>query len=126
MKQSMPKRWRRPSACRRKTSRARTKRLWPNRSHGSRGTEAVRQRDFLEWPFFTPAHRELAQKVDAWAARRFGAAAAHGRQHHEDRASVDQTCRELVRDLGAAGWTRYSVPFVAEAPVAEFDVRALA
>ncbi|MFL6605103.1 MAG: acyl-CoA dehydrogenase family protein [Steroidobacteraceae bacterium] len=81
----------------------------------------MRRRDFLEWPFFTPAHRELAERVDSWAMQRFAGAA-----HAEDRDSVDAGCRERVRDLGRAGWTRYSVPFDAEAPVAEFDVRALA
>jgi len=83
----------------------------------------VRSRDFLEWPFFTPAHRDLAQQVDAWAAQRF---AQHSASHSEDRLSVDHACRELVRDLGRAGWTRYSVPFDAESPVAEFDVRSIA
>jgi acyl-CoA dehydrogenase len=67
----------------------------------------VRTRDFLEWPFFTPEHRELAPLVDAWAFKRF---AEGGGVHAEDRASVDAACRELVRDLGRAGWTRYSVP----------------
>jgi acyl-CoA dehydrogenase len=105
----------------------------------------ARAREFLEWPFFTPAHRELAERVDAWAAERFAGAhgssgddagaGAHGGSrgaagpagaHAEDRASVDAACRQLVRDLGRAGWTRYSVPFDAEAPVAEFDVRSLA
>lgn len=80
----------------------------------------MRQRDFLEWPFFTPAHRDLAARVDSWAAQHFG------RAHAEDRDSVDTACRERVRDLGRAGWTRYSVPFDPEAPVAEFDVRSLA
>jgi acyl-CoA dehydrogenase len=102
----------------------------------------VRTRDFLEWPFFAPAHRELAERVDAWAGQRF----AGGGGHAEDRASVDAACRQLVRDLGSAGWTRYSVPSeaaghagVAGAPstgpsgagavsstAAAFDVRALA
>ncbi len=98
----------------------------------------MRRRDFLDWPFFTPAHRELAGRVDAWATQHFaprpprasGHAAAHDRgtaaPGPETRHSVDRTCRDLVRALGAAGWTRYSVPFDAEAPVAEFDVRALA
>jgi acyl-CoA dehydrogenase len=67
----------------------------------------VRTRDFLEWPFFTPEHRELAERVDAWAFERF---ADDGGAHAEDRASVDAACRELVRELGRAGWTRYSVP----------------
>jgi acyl-CoA dehydrogenase len=81
----------------------------------------VRRRDFLEWPFFTPAHRDLAERVDSWATQRFATQA-----HAEDRDSIDTACRERVRDLGRAGWTRYSVPFDPEAPVAEFDVRALA
>jgi acyl-CoA dehydrogenase len=100
----------------------------PGRSRNSRATEIVRARDFLDWPFFTPAHRDLAQRVDSWAAQRFAAGGAHAydpdRSH--DRDSVDAQCRELVRDLGRAGWTRYSLPFDAEAPVAQFDVRALA
>jgi acyl-CoA dehydrogenase len=81
----------------------------------------VRRRDFLEWPFFTPAHRDLAERVDSWATQRFSREA-----HAEDRDSIDAACRERVRDLGRAGWTRYSVPSDPEAPVAEFDVRALA
>lgn len=80
----------------------------------------MRKRDFLDWPFFTPAHRDLAERLDSWAAQHFGSA------HAEDRDSVDAACRERVRDLGRAGWTRYSVPFDPEAPVAEFDVRSLA
>jgi acyl-CoA dehydrogenase len=81
----------------------------------------VRQRDFLEWPFFTPAHRDLAERVDAWATRQFAEPASA-----KERDAVDARCRQLVRDLGKAGWTRYSVPFDPEGPVAEFDVRALA
>jgi alkylation response protein AidB-like acyl-CoA dehydrogenase len=88
----------------------------------------VRSRDFLQWPFFAPAHRELAERLDIWAARRFGP--PRGSQapeaHAEDRASVDARCRELVRDLGREGWTRYSVPFAPESRAADFDVRALA
>src|SRR5438105_3944016 len=97
----------RPSVCRRKTSAALTARLLRSRSRNLRATEIVRVREFLEWPFFAAAHRELAGQVDAWASERF----AHGGgAHAEDRASVDAACRELVRDLGHAGWTRYSVP----------------
>ena len=78
-------------------------------------------RDFLEWPFFTPAHREVAERVSTWAAQRFASPTAH-----EDRASVDATCRQLVRDLGRAGWTQYSVPASRGGEPASFDVRALA
>ncbi len=80
----------------------------------------MRERDYLQWPFFTPAHRELAERLDTWARQ-----ALHG-PHAQDRDSVDARCRRLVRQLGEAGWTRYSVPFDAESPVAAFDVRALA
>jgi acyl-CoA dehydrogenase len=99
----------------------RTGRLRPSRSLNSREIDTVRRRDFLEWPFFTPAHRDLAERVDSWATQRFS-----GEAHAEDRDSVDAACRERVRDLGRAGWTRYSVPLDPEAPVAEFDVRSLA
>jgi acyl-CoA dehydrogenase len=60
---------------------------------------------YLEWPFFTPEHGELARRVDAWATAYFA-----NRRTAEDRDSVDQTCRQLVSELGRAGWTRYSVP----------------
>ena len=60
---------------------------------------------YLEWPFFTPEHGELVRRVDAWATAYFA-----GRKISEDRNSVDQACRQLVSELGRAGWTRYSVP----------------
>src|SRR3954463_2684817 len=102
----------RPSACRRKISVALIARSLRSRSRNLRATEIVRVREFLEWPFFAATHRELAERVDAWASERF----AHGGgTHAEDRASVDVACRELVRDLGRAGWTRYSVPSEATA-----------
>src|SRR5262245_47962616 len=98
----MRRRWPRRSACRPKTLPAPTGHLRLSRSRSSKETEIVRRRDFLEWPFFTPAHRDLAERVDTWAARRFavGQASADGGQHRlEDRDSVDAVCRQLVRDL---------------------------
>jgi acyl-CoA dehydrogenase len=87
----------------------------------------MRRRDFLEWPFFAPAQRELANRLEVWAEQRFTTRVGSGATAHaEDRASVDSACRQLVRDLGRGGWTRYSVPFDAESPIAEFDVRSLA
>lgn len=88
----------------------------------------MRTRGFLDWPFFDPAHRELAQRVDSWADQRFGSrlCAQAAAPHAQDRDSVDATCRQLVRDLGGAGWTRYSAPFTLERPGTDFDVRALA
>jgi len=107
----------------------------------------MRVRDFLEWPFFEPEHRKLALRLDAWAAshvaqRADAHARAHAHAHAQDGASVDAACRLMVRDLGNAGWTRYSVPYAAgragapspadQSPAdplaahAPFDVRALA
>src|SRR6185312_3220800 len=104
MKPSMRKPTLRPSACRLRILPALTERSQPSRSRSSRGTDTVRKRDFLEWPFFTPAHRELAERVDSWARQRFGGASAgdvhESAAHPEDRDSVDAGCRERVRDLG--------------------------
>jgi acyl-CoA dehydrogenase len=77
----------------------------------------MRGNDFLEWPFFTAQHRELAARLDDWAERHLASPATA-----EDRESVDQACRNRVRELGKAGWTRYSVPDEA----GHFDVRSLA
>ena len=83
-------------------------------------------RSFLDWPFFDQSHRELAGRLREWAATRLtGPATA------EDRESVDGACRQLVRDLGRAGWARYCAPgatadAAAGAGRAGFDVRALA
>jgi acyl-CoA dehydrogenase len=81
---------------------------------------------FLDWPFFDECHRELASRLCEWAGTRLtGLAAA------EDRESIDGACRQLVRDLGRAGWTRYctvvaSAGAATAAGRAKFDVRALA
>ncbi|MDE2399204.1 MAG: acyl-CoA dehydrogenase family protein [Burkholderiales bacterium] len=54
----------------------------------------------LDWPFFDDRHRELAQRLEAWAG-------AEGLDHHG--ADVDAACRELVRRLGAGGWLAHAV-----------------
>jgi alkylation response protein AidB-like acyl-CoA dehydrogenase len=80
--------------------------------------------NYLEWPFFTPEHGELARRVDTWATTHF-----INKTSTEDRDSVDNTCRHLVNELGRAGFTRYSVPTShqpADAAPPRFDVRSLA
>src|SRR3569833_1853275 len=117
---SMPRHRRRLCVCRRKISHVRIGRLRRSRSRNSRVTEIVRARDFLELPFFTPAHQELARQVDEWAFDRFAGRGGHA----EDRATVASACRELVRDRGRAGWTRYSVPSEAMLAADGADSRA--
>ncbi|MDB5776554.1 MAG: acyl-CoA dehydrogenase [Herbaspirillum sp.] len=74
-------------------------------------------RQYLDWPFLTPQHRELALGLDAWAA-------AHIAQDHVQ--DVDAACRALVRQLGDAGWLRYAIGGVAHGGIAEaIDTRAL-
>ena len=56
-------------------------------------------RSFLDWPFFEPRHRELAERLDAWAAAELGGI---------DHSDVDAACRELVTALGRDGWLEHS------------------
>jgi len=55
---------------------------------------------YLRWPFFEARHAQLQAQLDAWAAQ-------HIRQEHEQ--DVDQACRELVVQLGAAGWLAHAI-----------------
>lgn len=67
---------------------------------------------YLDWPFFEPRHRELAQAVDAWAAQNIS------QDHGHD---VDAECRALVKALGAGGWLKHAVGESAQA----MDARAI-
>jgi acyl-CoA dehydrogenase len=63
--------------------------------------------DWLEWPFFAPAHRELAAQLRQWC----------GERHFDHGGNVDEECRSLVCELGAAGLLQLC---------ADGDVRSLA
>jgi acyl-CoA dehydrogenase len=52
-------------------------------------------RDWIEWPFFEPRHRALAERLDAFIDSPDMDAIDH--------ADVDASCRRLVTDLGRAG-----------------------
>ncbi|MES2159756.1 MAG: acyl-CoA dehydrogenase family protein [Pseudomonadota bacterium] len=68
---------------------------------------------YLEWPFFEKRHVVLERELDAWAAQ-------HIAQHHE--ADVDAACRQLVRQLGDAGWLQHAI---AGAAGESIDTRAI-
>jgi alkylation response protein AidB-like acyl-CoA dehydrogenase len=72
-----------------------------------------------DWPFFDDAHRQLAHQIGAWAAGELGG------HHPEDSEAVDAHCKDLVRRLGAAGFTRYCVRGDFGGALAEFDARAI-
>jgi acyl-CoA dehydrogenase len=71
-------------------------------------------RSYLAWPFFEDSHRDLADRLAAYAPSL--------RELSEDEADVDATCRALVRRLGEDGWLRLAAP---GADGGELDVRSL-
>ena len=56
--------------------------------------------DHLDWPFFEPRHRELAEMIEQWCAANLSDS------HGED---VDAECRALVASLGKAGFLKLCV-----------------
>jgi acyl-CoA dehydrogenase len=71
----------------------------------------------LAWPFFGDAHRQFALGLAQWAKRNVAV--------HIDRADVDRTCRDLVRELGDAGWLKAVVPAAHGGLSDKIDVRTL-
>jgi acyl-CoA dehydrogenase len=73
---------------------------------------------FLDWPFFDPAHRRLAEDLRAWAAREI---APFG----HDESDVDALSKRFVGMLGRGGWLRYVVPKAFGGAHDKLDVRSL-
>ena len=74
---------------------------------------------FLQWPFFSDEHRELAARLDDWANRHIPSLTAD--EHHD----LDGTCKAIVKALGDAGFTSYAVPASAGGQHKKLDVRSL-
>ena len=74
----------------------------------------MRDASYLNWPFFEPRHRALAEKLDAWAADNLG---------DIDHRDTDAACRTLVTQLGEGGWLQLTAPGEDEE---RLDVRSLA
>ena len=68
--------------------------------------------EWLDWPFFEPGHRALAERIGQWGQ-------AEACDHDGD---VDEACRSLVAGLGKAGFLELTVAQDGRAP----DVRSLA
>lgn len=56
-------------------------------------------RSFLNWPFFEPRHRLLAEQADAWAEVKLAAI---------DHSDTDAACRALVAAMGEAGYLQHT------------------
>ena len=80
--------------------------------------------DHLAWPFFEDQHRTLAHAL-ANDARLWGETGLEALSTNGSREAVDAHCRELVRRLGAGGWTRYAVPAAHGGALDQLDSRAL-
>ncbi len=72
----------------------------------------------LEWPFFEPRHRELYDRLAAWAT-------SHQRALESDRHDVESDTRDITAELGKAGWLRYLVPATLGGLLLSIDVRSL-
>ena len=69
-------------------------------------------RSYLDWPFFEPRHRTLADRVEEWAADHVAPLVDH--------ADVDGSCTRVAAALGRAGLLDLAVP-----PDGRLDVRSL-
>ena len=71
---------------------------------------------YLDWPFLDDSHRELKSKLVDWCEQ-------HSFDHSEN---VDDICRQLVADLGKAGWLENCVPREWGGASEKLDVRSIA
>ena len=77
----------------------------------------MRDRNFLDWPFFDDGHRRLANDLDGWCEANLA---------DDEPQDTDAACRALVRKLGEGGWLRYCVPAAYGGVHGKIDVRSLA
>lgn len=60
----------------------------------------------MEWPFFEERHRALAVELERWCAAHLRLPPA---AHSTAAGGIDDECRRLVREIGAAGFFRNAV-----------------
>ncbi len=71
---------------------------------------------YLDWPFLDDSHRKLQSDLVAWCEQYdFG-----------DEEDVDNRCRQIVADLGKAGWLKNCVPAKWGGASEKLDVRSIA
>ncbi len=71
---------------------------------------------YLDWPFLDDSHRNLQSAAADWCEQ----------YAFDDGDNVDQICRNLVADLGKAGWLKNCVPGAWGGANDKLDVRSIA
>ena len=71
---------------------------------------------YLDWPFLDESHRQLKSELTAWCD-------SYAFDHGDN---VDDICRQLVADLGQAGWLGNCVPGEWGGAAEKLDVRSIA
>ena len=73
-------------------------------------------RGYLDWPFLTREHGQLADEIGDWAGRRLSG------KHPDD---VDEACQVLLTQLAGAGWLNHAAPAPEPGSARPLDVRSL-
>ena len=71
---------------------------------------------YMDWPFLDDSHRQLKSDLTAWCEQ----------QSFDHGDNIDDICRQLVADLGKAGWLRNCVPAAWGGASETLDVRSIA
>jgi len=71
---------------------------------------------YLDWPFLDDSHRQLKNDLNDWCEQ-------YSFDHGEN---IDDICRQLVTDLGKAGWLKQCVPGAWGGASQKLDVRSIA
>ncbi len=85
-------------------------------------TDRTASLSHLEWPFFEPHHRKLADELESWAS---SLRLPELEDAQPGREVVDRACRKIVGLLGKAGFLRICVPQSAAGGGAGIDCRAI-
>jgi acyl-CoA dehydrogenase len=71
---------------------------------------------YLDWPFLEDSHRKLKSDLVAWCEQ----------YTFDEGENTDDICRQLVADLGLAGWLKNCVPGAWGGASEKLDVRSIA
>ncbi|MHA1107504.1 MAG: acyl-CoA dehydrogenase family protein [Alphaproteobacteria bacterium] len=82
-------------------------------------------RTFLDWPFFDAGHRGPADEIELWADDVLEPLIEREHAAGADNDALDAVSRDMVAELGAAGWLEFCIPAGDGGRHASIDVRSL-